>query len=134
MKSLLLLSALSFCLAAPAWAQSADASSSTDNSSTTDTSTTPKHHHCKWGGAGLTKDQWQELKAARDSALQANPDLKTEETQLRQEHKAHMKKMHDAMVQADPNVEPILTKLEAAHHHHHHHGDAAAAPSDDSNS
>ena len=29
-----------------------------------------------------------------------------------------MQKMHDAMVKADPNVEPILAKLEAGHHHH----------------
>jgi hypothetical protein len=108
MKSLLLLSTFSVCLTAPLWAQSDDSSTTT---------TTPKHH---WhGGAGLTKEEWQELKAAHESALQANPDLATEDKQLHEQNKAHFQKMHDAMVKADPNVEPILAKLKGGHHHHH---------------
>jgi hypothetical protein len=125
MKSLLLLSVLSLCLTGPVLAQSDDTS---DAPTTTDSSTTHRHHHGK-GGAGLTKAEWQELKAARDSALQANPDLKTEEAQLRQEKKAHRQKMHDAMIKADPNVEPILAKLKAADRHHHQNDSTAPADS-----
>lgn len=110
MKSLLLVSGLSLCLSAPLWAQS-------DDTSTTPATTTAHHH--RHGGAGLTKEEWQELKAAHDSALQANPDLATEEKQLHEQNKAHFQKMHDAMVKADPNVESILAKLKGGHHHHH---------------
>jgi hypothetical protein len=111
MKSSLLIAALSLCLTAPVWAQSDDSS---------DSSSTPPaggHHH--WGGGPqLTKDEWTELKTAHDTALKDNPDLATEEKALRDQQMAFMQKMHDAMIKADANVAPILTKLEAGHHHH----------------
>jgi hypothetical protein len=31
---------------------------------------------------------------------------------------SYMKQMHDAMVKADPNVEPIMAKMGKGHHHH----------------
>lgn len=66
----------------------------------------------------MTQDERTELKTAHDDAVKANPDLATEGKKLHEEMDAYMKKMHDAMVKADPNVEPILKKLEAGHHHH----------------
>jgi Spy/CpxP family protein refolding chaperone len=111
MKSTLLIAALSLCLAAPLWAQSDDSS---------DTSTTPPkgHHWHHGGGSQLTQDERTELKTAHDTAIKDNPDLATEGKKLHEEMHAYMKKMHDAMVTADPNVKPILDKLEAGHHHH----------------
>jgi Spy/CpxP family protein refolding chaperone len=110
MKSTLLIAALSLCLTAPLWAQSDDSS---------DASSTPPADHHHWGGGPqLTKDEWTELKTAHDTALQQNPDLAAEEKALHDQQKAFMQKMHDAMIKADANVAPILTKLEAGHHHH----------------
>ncbi len=109
MKSPLLIAALSLCLTAPVWAQS-------DDSSSGSTPPPPSDHH--WGGAKLTPEERTELKTAHETALKDNPDLATEEKSLRDEQKAFMQKMHDAMVKADPNVEPILAKMEAGHHHH----------------
>jgi Spy/CpxP family protein refolding chaperone len=108
MKRSLLILALGAALALPAWAQSDDDSSS---------STPPPHHHGH--GAGLTKAEWTELKTAHEDALKADPSLATDGKALREQFKAYMKKMHDGMVAADPDVKPILEKLEAGHHHHH---------------
>jgi Spy/CpxP family protein refolding chaperone len=118
MKSTLLIAALSLCLTAPLWAQSDDSSDSTPPPA-------GGHHHWKGGPGGLTQDERTELKTAHDSALQANPDLAAEEKQLHQQWKDYAKKMHDAMVKADPKVEPILAKMKG---HHHHHG---PPPADD---
>jgi Spy/CpxP family protein refolding chaperone len=119
MKSTLLITALSLCLTAPLWAQSDDSS---------DSSSTPPagHHHWHGGFGGLTQDERTELKTAHDKALQDNPDLATEEKQMHQQMCDYMKKMHDAMVKADPNVEPIFAKMKSGHHHH------GAPPADDS--
>ena len=64
----------------------------------------------------MSKDDRAEVKAAHDAAIAADPDLATEEKQLQEQWKDFEKKMHDAMVKADPKVEPILDKM------HHHHG------------
>jgi hypothetical protein len=113
MKPNLLAIALTLCLTSPVWAQD-DSSGSTSGSS----SSTPPHHHWEGGpgGANLTADERTELKTAHDAAIQANPDLKTQGEQLRQQMMDFEKKMHDAMVAADPKVAPILAKM------HHHHG------------
>lgn len=122
MKSSLLIAAFSLCLAAPLLAQSDDS---------TTTTTPPKgHFHCH-GGMGLTQDERTELKTAHDDALKADPSLATEGKKLHEEMHAYMKKMHDAMVSADPNVEPILAKLEKGHHHHK--GDTSTDSDDSSN-
>jgi len=110
MKSPLLIAALTLCLVSPLWAQADDSSDSTPPP--------PSGHHRGHGGAPLTKDERTELKSAHDAALQANPDLAAEEKQLHQQWKDYAKKMHDAMVKADPKVEPILEKMKAGHHHH----------------
>jgi hypothetical protein len=57
------------------------------------------------------------LKTAHETALK-DPDLAAEEKTLHEQEKAHMQKVHDAMLKADPNIAPILAKLEAGHHHH----------------
>jgi Spy/CpxP family protein refolding chaperone len=107
MKTPLLIAALSLCLTAPLWAQSDDSPPPPP----------PDGEHHGHGGPGLTKDEWTELKSAHDAALQANPDLATQEKALHQQMKDLQQKIHDAMVKADPKVEPILAKLEAGHHH-----------------
>jgi len=105
----MLIAALSLCLTAPVWAQSDDSGSTPPPP--------PGDHH--WGGGPkLTKEEWTELKTAHETALKDNPDLATEGKALHDQQKAFEQKMHDAMVKADANVEPILAKLEAGHHHH----------------
>jgi Spy/CpxP family protein refolding chaperone len=104
MKRTLLLLALGLSLSCPAWAQ-------TD---TPPPDASPGGHH---PGGMLTPDERTELKTAHDAAFKANPDLETEGKQLHEQMEAFQKKMHDAMVAADPNVEPILKKMEAGHHH-----------------
>jgi hypothetical protein len=54
------------------------------------------------------------IKAAYESAIASNSDLKTQEDALKQQEEDFHKKLHDAMVAADPSVEPILAKM---HHH-----------------
>jgi hypothetical protein len=73
-------------------------------------------HH---GGPGmLTKDEMDELHSAHDAALQANPDLATEEKDLKAKMDAFHKKMDAAMIAADPKVEPIIQKMDAARERH----------------
>jgi len=60
----------------------------------------------------------QELKAAHDAALQANPDLATQEKTLHQEMEAFQKQLDAAMITADPKVAPLIQKMQAAHKHH----------------
>jgi hypothetical protein len=64
------------------------------------------HHH--GGPGGLTRDEMEELHAAHDAALKANPDLAIEEKAVRD-------KIEAAMVAADPKVEAILAKMKAHH-------------------
>jgi Spy/CpxP family protein refolding chaperone len=107
MKSSLLIASLALCLTGSVWLKADD----------TDSSPPPPddggHHHF---GGDLSHDDWAKLKAAHEAAIQANPDLAAEEKQLHEMQKDYMQKMHDAMVKADPSVEPILEKM------HHHHG------------
>jgi hypothetical protein len=53
---------------------------------------------------------WGEFRAARDSGQRPSPDVMAE---LRD----YNAKLRAAMIQADPNVEPVLVKLEAAQAH-----------------
>jgi hypothetical protein len=68
---------------------------------------------------GLTPEEHQELMNAHKAAMDANPDLVAEQ-------KALQDKINAAMIKADPKVEPILAKLEAAHKHHE--GDGGPKP------
>ncbi len=67
---------------------------------------------------GLTADERAQLKKDRDAAFAANPDLKTEEQNLRQQEKEHMDKVDAAILKEDPSAKPILDKLKAGHRHH----------------
>jgi hypothetical protein len=116
MKSPLLIAAFSLFLTAPLWAQSDDSSS--DSSTSTPPASGSHHHWHGHGGAGLTQDERTELKTAHDDAIKANPDLAAEGKRLHTEMMSYMKQMHDAMVKADPNVEPIMAKMGKGHHHH----------------
>jgi DNA-binding LacI/PurR family transcriptional regulator len=71
-----------------------------------------EHHH----GGFLTADQRAELKKDRDAVFADNPELKTEEENLRQQMKAHADKMNAAIVAKDPAAAPLLAKM------HGHHG------------
>ena len=61
--------------------------------------------------AATEQELWAKLKAARDAGGGPNPDLKTELLDFNT-------KLEAAMVKADPKVEPLLAKLEAARSHH----------------
>ena len=63
----------------------------------------------------LTKDETAELQKAYAAAIQANPDLVTQQKDLKDkakavqdEIKALQQKINNAMIQADPTVAPIL--------------------------
>jgi hypothetical protein len=105
MKPTLLITTLALCLTSGVWLKAQDA----------DTSTPPDsgggHHH--WGPQMSDADR-AKVKAAYDSAMQNNPDLKSEGDTLKQQEEDFHKKLHDAMVAADPSVEPLLAKM---HHH-----------------
>jgi hypothetical protein len=82
----------------------------------------------------LTDAQKQELKAAHDAAVTADPTLGTEEEAnrdaMKQAHEsgtpptddqkaawhAFRDKMDAAMIKADPNVAPIIAEIKAHHH------------------
>jgi len=107
MKRILLLLALGAFLSVPAFAQS-------QGSAGTSTQTAPKHDGPPVGRHmdGLTPEEHHELMAAHQAAMQANPDLE-------QEQKALQDKINAAMIKADPNVAPIIAKMEAARQKHH---------------
>ncbi len=65
----------------------------------------------------LTDAERQELMAAHDAAMKADPSLEAEQKDLAEKQQALRKKTDDAMIKADPKVEPILAKLKASHHH-----------------
>jgi hypothetical protein len=82
----------------------------------------------------LTDAQKQELKAAHDAAVAADPTLGTEEQSLKSEMEAAHEaggppsddlkqqmhafrdKMDAAMIKADANVAPIIAEIKAHHH------------------
>ena len=80
----------------------------------------------------LTDEERQELQAAHDAALKADPDLEAEGKDLMDKMKAYHEKLDAAMIKADPNVAPIIAKMEAAHQHHD--GPGGPPPPDDGNS
>jgi hypothetical protein len=93
------------------------------------------HHHGDW--AILTEAEKQELKSdmkqIKDneqliSARQAVKDATTPEAK-QAAHQALRQTRKELLLQVDPNVQPILDKLEQAHQQHHHHGeDGAGSP------
>jgi collagenase-like PrtC family protease len=59
----------------------------------------------------LTLAERQQLKAAHDKAMQQDPSLESKMQALRKEMDDLRKAMRDAMIKADPTVEPILEKI-----------------------
>jgi len=81
------------------------------------------------GGMGnLTPEERDELMAAHQAALAANPNLDMESKDLQEKQKALQEKIKAEMIKADPKVAPIIEKLEAAHQHHE--GGPGASPSE----
>ena len=108
MKKSLLLLALGSALACPALAQQLASTPPPPPAKTTPPT----------GGMRpsiLTDDERKELSKARADALKANPDLVTEGKDLDGKKKALQKKIDQAAIAVDPNVAPILAKIEAAH-------------------
>jgi hypothetical protein len=139
MKSLLF-SAIAFC-SLPLLAQTA-ATTSTSTSTTTTTTPEPApvtappvtNPMMQRMLSSLTPDEQNQIIAARTKAMADNPGLETDEMSLmekgmmlhsdsateedkqafRAELKDHVQKVRDAMLKADPSIQPILAKLEAA--------------------
>jgi len=61
----------------------------------------------------ISADEWQELRAARAAAIQANPDLVAENTRLMEKMRDLETKLNAAMIKTDPAIAPTLAKFEA---------------------
>ncbi len=71
-----------------------------------------KHHGHHGRHANLTPEERQKLKAAHDKALQ-DPAVKSAEANRETDRKGYRKAVHDAMLRADPSIQPILNKTRA---------------------
>jgi hypothetical protein len=61
----------------------------------------------------VSPSEFQQLRAAREAALQANPDLAAEYKQIINDMQIQQAKFDAAMIKADPKVAPIVAKLVA---------------------
>ena len=61
--------------------------------------------------AALSESERQQVKAAHDKAIQQDPSLEQKMKAARQAMDRARKEMHEAMIKADPAVEPILEKM-----------------------
>ena len=99
-------------------------STDTNGPTASNTSCPRPWHHDGQFKAILTPAEHQELVAARKSAFSQDPsleqNLKAAEEAMKSAHEA----VKAAMVKADPNVEAILQKLEAARPPRHEEGSA----------
>jgi hypothetical protein len=59
----------------------------------------------------VSPGEWEHLRSARDSALQANPDLAAEYKEILAAMDAQQKKIDADMIKVDPKVAPIVAKL-----------------------
>jgi hypothetical protein len=75
----------------------------------------------------ITPDEWQELRAARSAALQANPDFVKKHNKLLERLRTLEDKLDAAMIKADPAIAPMIAKFEA---NRTHPGAPVSAPSD----
>jgi hypothetical protein len=114
MKQLALLLIMALPLSGTVWAQQAG---STPASPTRPPSGAPPPGAPPTGANQITPDEWQELRAARSAAFQANPDLVAENRKLSEKMRALEDKINVAMVKADPTIGPIIAKLEANRPH-----------------
>ena len=62
----------------------------------------------------LSPEERQKLRAAHKAALE-DPTVKAAEATRATDKKGYRKAMHDAMIKADPSVEPILEKMREEH-------------------
>ena len=62
----------------------------------------------------LTPEERQKLRAAHKAAMQ-DPAVKAAEATRATDKKGYRKAMHDAMLKADPTIEPILEKMREEH-------------------
>jgi hypothetical protein len=60
----------------------------------------------------LTKTEWQELSVARQTTLKANTQLMIDMKQLSERAHAFQQKLDAAMLQVDPNIAPIISRIE----------------------
>jgi hypothetical protein len=63
---------------------------------------------------GLTQAEMQELSQARQEAMKANPELTPKSVLLRQKMRDFQRRLDQAILQADPNVTPVVTVIERA--------------------
>src|SRR5271155_1264957 len=139
MKRIFLLLTLGAALTCPSFAQPADSTNAPPPGGPPDGG----FHH-DHGMGFLTDAEKAELKKAHDAAIAADPSLATEEkanwdamkaahesgTPPTDDQKAAWKAFHEkmdaAMIKADPNVAPIIAKIQA--HHHGGPGGAGGPP------
>jgi len=109
MKKVLALVALSLGLGGLARAQSAAATNSIALSS-------PPHvaPGQPVNPNAITPAELQELQLARRKAFQANPDLQKEAVALVEKMHAFQHKLDQEILQVDPKVAPVVTKIEDA--------------------
>ncbi len=61
----------------------------------------------------FTPSEWQELSAARNAALQANPDLVADNKKLMDRMSAIQTELDAAVLKNDPSLAPTMAKIEA---------------------
>ena len=66
--------------------------------------------------AAISPTEWQQLRAARNTALQNNPDLMAANKKLIEKMQAFEVKLDAAIVKANPTIAPIIAKFDAARH------------------
>jgi hypothetical protein len=126
---------------APAIFADTTATNTTTTASAPDSSSGWSHHH-RYHLAFLTAAERTELKKAKEAVLAANPSLKTQKENLRQQFKTLMankatatpdqfkalhqqaealhQQLRSAELLMDPNLKPIFAKIDAAKQAHPH--------------
>jgi hypothetical protein len=61
----------------------------------------------------LKPNEWQEFRSDRDAILNANRELASEYKALLNEMDGQQKDLESAMIKADPQVAPVITKIES---------------------
>ncbi len=108
MKRFLLSLVMLFAAGTAAWSQSA----ATTSTAAPGAPTQPRMMGA--GSLGITPDEMKELNIARQKAMAANPDLQKSTQELSQKMRDFEHKLNQAILAADPNVAPIVDRIEAA--------------------
>ena len=112
MKQLALLFIAGLSLTGTAWAQQAGSAPASSPPNLP-----PGAPPAGTGQIMITPDEWQELRAARSAALQANPDLLARHNKLLERMRALEDKLDAAMIKANPAIAPIIAKFEGNRPH-----------------